>query len=40
MNELTALAHRVLPAGHFGNLASDLAITRASGGHAWDSEGR
>ena len=40
MNELIALAHRVLPAGHFGNLASDLAITRASGGHAWDSEGR
>lgn len=40
MNELAALAHRVLPAGHFGNLASDLAITRGAGAHVWDSEGR
>lgn len=40
MNELTALAHRVLPAGHFGNLASDLAMVRGEGAHVWDSEGR
>ncbi|MBX9750395.1 MAG: aminotransferase class III-fold pyridoxal phosphate-dependent enzyme [Roseococcus sp.] len=40
MNELTQLAHRVLPAGHFGNLASDLAMVRGEGAHVWDSEGR
>lgn len=37
---LTEIAHRVLPAGHFGNLASDLALVEGRGGHVWDSEGR
>ncbi len=37
---LMQLAHRVLPAGHFGNLASDLAMVRGEGAHVWDSEGR
>ena len=37
---LTEVAHRVLPAGHFGNLASDLALVEGRGGHVWDSEGR
>jgi len=40
MNELVAIAHRVLPAGHFGNLASDLAIVEGRAAHVWDSEGR
>jgi glutamate-1-semialdehyde 2,1-aminomutase len=40
MNELTQLAHRVLPGGHFGNMASDIALVRGEGGHVWDSEGR
>jgi glutamate-1-semialdehyde 2,1-aminomutase len=40
MNELTQLAHRVLPAGHFGNMASDIALVEGRGGHVWDSEGR
>lgn len=39
MNELTQLAHRVLPGGHFGNMASDIALVRGEGGHVWDSEG-
>ncbi len=39
MNELVAIAHRVLPAGHFGNLASDLAIVEGRAAHVWDSEG-
>jgi len=37
---LTEVAHRALPAGHFGNLASDLALVEGRGGHVWDSEGR
>ncbi len=40
MNELTQLAHRVLPGGHFGNMASDIALVRGAAGHVWDSEGR
>lgn len=40
MNELVQLAHRVLPGGHFGNMASDIALVRGEGGHVWDSEGR
>ena len=40
MNALTEIAHRVLPAGHFGNLASDLAIVEGKGAHVRDSEGR
>lgn len=40
MNEMVQLAHRVLPGGHFGNMASDIALVRGEGGHVWDSEGR
>lgn len=40
MNALTEIAHRVLPAGHFGNLASDLVIVEGQGAHVRDSEGR
>jgi glutamate-1-semialdehyde 2,1-aminomutase len=40
MNALTEIAHRVLPAGHFGNLASDLAIVEGKGAHVRDTEGR
>jgi glutamate-1-semialdehyde 2,1-aminomutase len=39
MNALTEIAHRVLPAGHFGNLASDIAIVEGRGAHVRDSEG-
>ena len=38
--ELTALAHRVLPAGHFGNLASDIAIVEGQGARVRDADGR
>lgn len=38
-SDLVTTAHRVLPAGNFGNLASDLAITRGLAGHVWDTEG-
>lgn len=37
---LVQTAHRVLPAGNFGNFASDIALARGEGGHVWDSEGR
>jgi glutamate-1-semialdehyde 2,1-aminomutase len=40
MSTLRELAHRVLPAGHFGNLAADLAIVEGQGAHVRDSEGR
>ena len=40
LSDLVTAAHRVLPAGHFGNLASDIAITRGLAGHVWDSEER
>jgi len=40
MNELLSLAHRVLPAGNFGNMAGDLVIAEGLGGHVRDSEGR
>jgi glutamate-1-semialdehyde 2,1-aminomutase len=36
---LVETAHRVLPAGNFGNFASDIAIVKGVGGHVWDSEG-
>lgn len=39
MNELTNLAHRVLPAGHFGNFAADIAIVEGKGSHVWDADG-
>ncbi len=32
-------AHRVLPAGHFGNLALDIVIARGQGGRVWDVSG-
>lgn len=37
--ELAALARRVLPAGHFGNMASDIVIAEGRGGHVWDVSG-
>ncbi|MDB5377990.1 MAG: aspartate aminotransferase family protein, partial [Rubritepida sp.] len=37
---LVETAHRVLPAGNFGNFASDIAIVKGVGGHVWDSEGK
>ena len=36
---LVETAHRVLPAGNFGNFASDIAIVKGVGGHVWDIEG-
>ena len=36
---LAALAHRVLPAGNFGNIASDVVIRRGAGGRVWDVSG-
>lgn len=33
-------AHRVLPAGGFGNFASDIVIARGEGGRVWDENGR
>jgi glutamate-1-semialdehyde 2,1-aminomutase len=37
---LDILARRVLPAGTFGNAATDIVIARGLAGHVWDSEGR
>lgn len=36
---LVRTAHRVLPAGHFGNVASDLIIAEGRGGRVWDASG-
>lgn len=36
---LVETAHRVLPGGHFGNLASDLVIREGRGGRVWDVSG-
>jgi len=36
---LVETAHRVLPAGNFGNFAGDIAIVKGAGGHVWDTEG-
>ncbi|WP_421995313.1 aspartate aminotransferase family protein [Roseococcus sp.] len=36
---LVEIAHRVLPAGNFGNFASDIALVKGAGGHVWDAEG-
>src|SRR5690625_2950683 len=33
-------AQRVLPAGGFGNFASDIVISRGEGGRVWDENGR
>jgi glutamate-1-semialdehyde 2,1-aminomutase len=38
--DLSALARRVLPAGHFGNMATDLVIAEGLGAHVRDTEGR
>ena len=37
--ELVELAKRVLPAGGFGNVGSDIVIERGQGGHVWDVSG-
>lgn len=37
---LRDLAARVLPAGHLGNMASDIIVARGAGGRVWDTEGR
>lgn len=37
--ELVALAQKVLPAGHFGNLASNIVIRSGRGGRVWDVSG-
>jgi glutamate-1-semialdehyde 2,1-aminomutase len=37
---MVAAARRVLPAGGFGNLSSDIVIARGSGGRVWDESGR
>ena len=36
---LAAIARRVLPAGGFGNLTSDIIISRGAGGLVWDESG-
>ncbi|BBK33274.1 glutamate-1-semialdehyde 2,1-aminomutase [Stella humosa] len=36
---LVETAHRVLPAGNFGNFASDIIIHRGQGAHVWDVDG-
>lgn len=36
---LVRTAHRVLPAGHFGNFASDIIIREGKGGRVWDVSG-
>ncbi|MDO9709664.1 aspartate aminotransferase family protein [Paracraurococcus lichenis] len=36
---LVRTAHRVLPAGHFGNFAADLVIREGRGGRVWDVSG-
>jgi len=38
--EFVQTAHRVLPAGGFGNLASDIVIREGHGGRVWDESGR
>ncbi|WP_374446592.1 aspartate aminotransferase family protein [Stella sp.] len=38
--ELVELAHRVLPAGNFGNFASDIVIREGRGGRVWDVTGK
>ncbi len=37
---LVETAHRVLPAGGFGNMDGDAVIDRGRGGRVWDTEGR
>ena len=37
---LAATARRVLPAGGFGNLTSDIIIAKGAGGRVWDESGR
>jgi len=37
--QLVELAQRVLPAGGFGNLSSDIVIARGKGGRVWDASG-
>ncbi len=37
---LAETARRVLPAGGFGNLGSDIVIQRGRGGRVWDESGR
>lgn len=37
--ELVEMAHRVLPAGCFGNIALDTVIARGRGGRVWDVSG-
>ena len=37
---LATRAHRVLPAGSFGNMDGDTVIARGKAGRVWDSEGR
>jgi glutamate-1-semialdehyde 2,1-aminomutase len=36
---LVEMAHRVLPAGSLGNLASDIVVRNGSGGRVWDVSG-
>lgn len=38
--DLVQAAHRVLPAGGFGNLASEIVIREGRGGRVWDESGR
>jgi glutamate-1-semialdehyde 2,1-aminomutase len=38
-HSLAALAHRVLPAGGFGNMASETVIREGRGGRVWDVSG-
>ncbi len=37
--ELIDLAKRVMPGGHFGNLAMEIVIDRGQGGRVWDASG-
>jgi len=37
---LVEMAHRVLPAGNFGNFASDIVIREGKGAHVWDVTGK
>src|SRR4051812_32355748 len=39
-NPLRDLARKVLPAGTFGNLPSDLIIARGNAGRVWDIDGK
>ena len=38
-DELKLRAHAVLPGGHFGNMASDIVITKGKEARIWDSQG-